>query len=78
VENAAAEKQEVGCAVPEKRRCKNFPTDEGFTGENSHIQSFKYRERHWGKSDAPYWKYLPSDLNVRKMWTFSTRKNKLI
>jgi hypothetical protein len=26
----------------------------------------KFRERHWGKSDAPYRKYLPSDLNVER------------
>jgi hypothetical protein len=77
VENAAAEKQEVGCAVPEKRGGARISQQMKDLQDKiiSHIQSFKCRERHWSRNDAPHRKYLPSDLNVRKMWTLFNEKN---
>jgi hypothetical protein len=77
VENAAAEKQEVGCAVPEKRgRARISQQMKDLQVKIiSHIQSFKCRESHWSRNDAPNRKYLLSDLNVRKMWMLFNEKN---
>jgi hypothetical protein len=77
MENAATEKQEAGCAVPEKRGSARISQRMKDLQEKiiSHIQSFKCRDRQWSRSDAPHRKYLPSDLNVRIMWTLFNEKN---
>lgn len=40
-----------------------------------HIKSFKCRSKHWGRGGAPNRQYLPSDLNIKKMWELFCSEN---
>lgn len=70
VEKAASDKFNFLYAVPETRggaRHNNIVLSRK-AKIIAHIKKFKCRSIHYGRKKAPLRKYLPSELNVHKMW----------
>lgn len=68
VENAANDKINYCYAVPEKRGGARHKKKDLKEKVIEHIRKFKCRSIHYGRKKAPLRKYLPSELNIQKMW----------
>lgn len=68
VENAARDKIEFCFAVPETRGGARHKLISRKAKIVAHIKKFKCRSIYYGRKKAPLRKYLPSELNIRKMW----------